>query len=62
MPDKKKSLELSVNQILLHEYTVNHGPYRQAVFASLIDADLTDQADKLLRVDFQEYLDRYFVG
>jgi len=33
----------------------------QAKFASLIDADCTDQADKILGEDFRRYLHQYFI-
>lgn len=55
-------MEFSPNQLILNEWEFDHGPYRQAAFASLIDADCTDQADKILGEDFRRYLDQYFVG
>jgi hypothetical protein len=55
-------VQFTANQIILFEYEVDHGPYRQAAFASLIDADYTDQADKILGEDFCRYLNQYFVG
>src|SRR5437870_5940680 len=55
-------MEFSANQLILNEMTVDNGPYMRAKFASLIDADRTDQADKILGEDFRRYLDQYFLG
>ena len=55
-------MKFSANQLILNEVTVDNGPYMQAKFTSLTDADCTDQADKILGEDFNRYLDRYFVG
>jgi hypothetical protein len=55
-------MEFSANHLILNEMTVDNGPYMQAKFASLIDADCTDQANKILGEDFRRYLDQYFVG
>lgn len=55
-------MQFTANQIVLDEYQVDCGPYRQAAFAGLIDADCTDQADKILGEDFCRYLNQYFVG
>jgi hypothetical protein len=55
-------VKFSANQLILNEMTVDNGPYMQAKFASLIDADCTDQADKIFGEDFRRYLDQYFVG
>lgn len=45
-------MEFTANQIILYEYTIDNGPYMQATFASLIDADCADQAGKVLGADF----------
>ena len=50
------------NQLILNEVAVDNGPYMQAEFASLIEADCTHRADKILGEDFRRYLDKYFVG
>jgi hypothetical protein len=54
-------VEFLENQLILNEVAVDNGPYMQAKFASLINADCTDQADKVLGEDFRHYLDEYFV-
>ena len=55
-------MQFTANQIVLFQYEVDCGPYRQAAFAALIDADCTNQANKILGEDFCRYLSRYFVG
>ena len=55
-------MQFTANQIVLFQYEVDCGPYRQAAFAALVDADCTDQANKILGEDFCRYLSRYFVG
>ena len=54
-------MEFLANQLILNEVAVDNGPYMQAKFARLIDANCTDQADKVLGEDFRRYLDEYFV-
>ena len=58
-------MEFLPTQVLIGSYTTENGPDMAAHYASLVDADLTDDTDLVPRIvssDLRTYLDLYFRG
>jgi hypothetical protein len=60
----RSAVRCEPNELLIAESDVENGPYRGAMFAALVDANLTgtDHAQRILGSEFIAYLNQFFGG